>query len=560
MKDKKFQDLELLRNKANLTTILNQFLKTKLDMYNKYIDLTKKTMTKSISNKETSIEIFNSYINEIKKDYDILKTDYENNYLSKYQSLLDNYFDEINMGRPVLLQNINEEFTLNYFKDKFESVIRGLKDSIKLSKEFSIFREPKRDSLVETTIGNKEIEKTSEELQQCMLYECKNCNKFKYKIKKSNYLISEMKKNISILKKYLEDEKSKNKKDDKIDTISNEPTNENEENIILSKGTFKNERNNLEHFTKRSILKLELDEISDEERAHNKSDEDNRGFISNRKKEIAQKFGNITKKKTIKKQKSKQFKQKKRNSTITNFIKVEDLFNISIEEGEKEKIIDEELHSDEESNFEIKIKQQKQMKNDYFDKIRQTIPEINLKQIEYNKLRAIKEVDRYSIQRRKYKKYNIKELKSKIEQMNYKANLLEQKEKVMKEFIKKNKENYMQLKLMKDTLTAYRKRLSGPINLMPNIDLIKEEENDLKDFFDSDNEEEKKEKEKGNEIEKEKVELEKEIKKKEKINKNNIDFKVSFIYGKGSKKKMEDKFFKNNLKEKTKKRNRAKSK
>ena len=560
MKDKKFQDLELLRNKANLTTILNQFLKTKLDMYNKYIDLTKKTMTKSISNKETSIEIFNSYINEIKKDYDILKTDYENNYLSKYQSLLDNYFDEINMGRPVLYQIINEEFTLNYFKDKSESVIRGLKDSIKLSKEFSIFREPKRDSLVETTIGNKEIEKTSEELQQCMLYECKNCNKFKYKIKKNNYLISEMKKNISILKKYLEDEKSKNKKDDKIDTISNEPTNENEENIILSKGTFNNERNNLEHFTKRSILKLELDEISDEERAHNKSDEDNRGFISNRKKEIAQKFGNITKKKTIKKQKSKQFKQKKKNSTITNFIKVEDLFNISIEEGEKEKIIDEELHSDEESNFEIKIKQQKQMKNDYFDKIRQTIPEINLKQIEYNKLRAIKEVDRYSIQRRKYKKYNIKELKSKIEQMNYKANLLEQKEKVMKEFIKKNKENYQQFKLVKDTLSAYRKRLSGPINLMPNIDLIKEEENDLKDFFDSDNEEEKKEKEKGNEIEKEKVELEKEIKKKEKINKNNIDFKVSFIYGKGSKKKMEDKFFKNNLKEKTKKRNRAKSK
>ena len=296
MKDKKFQDFELLRNKASLTAILNQCLKAKLDMYKKYIDLTKETMTKSISNEGTSIKIFNSYIKEIQKDYDILKTDYENNYLSKYQSLLDNYFDEINMGKPVLHQYINEEFTLKYFIDKSESVIRGLKDSIKLSKEFSIFREPKRDSLVETTIGNKEIEKTSDELQQCMLYECKNCNKFKYKIKKSNYLISEMKKNISILKKYLEDEKSKNKKDDKIDTISNEPTNENEENIILSKGTFKIERNNLEHFTKRSILKLELDEISDEERAHNKSDEDNRGLISNRKKKIAQKFGNITKK------------------------------------------------------------------------------------------------------------------------------------------------------------------------------------------------------------------------------------------------------------------------
>jgi hypothetical protein len=190
-------------------------LKAKLDLYIKYIGLTKETMTKSISNKDASIAIFNSYIDDIKKDYDILKIDYEKNYLFIYQSLLDNYFDEISMGKPILNQNINEEFTLNYYKDKSENIIKGLKESIKSSKEFSIFREPKRDSLVDTKIGNKEIEKTTEELQQCMLYECKNYNKFKHKIKKSNYLISEMKKNIAILKKYLEDEKSKNKNDDK---------------------------------------------------------------------------------------------------------------------------------------------------------------------------------------------------------------------------------------------------------------------------------------------------------------------------------------------------------
>ena len=546
MKDKKVEDFELLRNEARLITILNHNLKAKLDLYIKYIGLTKETMTKSISNKDASIAIFNSYIDEIKKDYDN-----EKNYLSIYQSLLDDYFNELSNRKPILNKIINEEFTLNYYKDKSENIIKGLKESIKSSKEFSIFREPKRDSLVDTKIGNKEIEKTTEELQQCMLYECKNYNKFKHKIKKSNYLISEMKKNIAILKKYLEDEKSKNKNDDKMDNISNAPTNENEESIIKTKNTFKIERKNIKHLTHRNILKLELDEGSDEERAHNKSTEDNRGFISNRIKEKAQKLTNYKKRKSIKK--LPKIILKRRNSIITHFIKVEDLFNVSIEEGENEKIIEEELHSDDESNFENKIKQKKQMSKDCLEEIRKTIPSINLKQIEYNKLRAIKEVDRYSIQRRKFKKYYIKELKSKIEQMNNKVNLLEQKEKDMKEIIKNYKEKYQQIKLIKDTLSAYRKRLSGLLEPIHNLDNIKEEENECQDFFDSDSEEKEKEEEKGKE-------QEKDIKKKYNININNNDFKVSFIYGKRSKKKMENKFFKNNLKEKTKKIKRAKSK
>jgi len=83
------------------------------------------------------------------------------------------------MGMPVLHQYINEEFTLNYYKDKCESII-----SIKTSSKFSLFQESTREFLVEITIGNKEIEKTTDELHQYILYECKMYNKFKYKIKK----------------------------------------------------------------------------------------------------------------------------------------------------------------------------------------------------------------------------------------------------------------------------------------------------------------------------------------------------------------------------------------
>jgi len=581
MKDQKYKDFELLKNKSSLVEILNQCLKEKLKFYTKYIGLTKEIMTKPISNEDDSISVINSYIEVIQKDYDILKEKYD-----KYKSLLDFYFDEISFGKPILEQNINEAFCLNYYKDKSESIIRGLKDSIKLSKEFAIFREPKRDSLVDTTIGNREITKTTDDFQQSMLYECKCYKKIKNKIKKNNNLISEMKKNIAILKKYLEDEKSKNKKGDKSETISNEPTNENEENIIESKNTFKIEKKNFKILTKRSFLNLELDEGSDEKRAHNNSAEDNRGYISNRKKENASKFRNIKKKKTIKKSKQINIINKKRkNKTIENFQKVEDLFNISMEEGENEKIIDEELHSDDEYNFEIKIKQQKQISKYSLNEIKKIIPTINLKQIEYNKIRLIKEVDRYSIQRRKYKRYNLKELKSKIEQMNYKANLLEKKMKVMEEYIKKNNENYQQLKHIKDSLTAYRKRLSfsrTPLNI-PIIDSIKEEENDCQDFYDSEIIEKEKEKEKKEEendnqdsFDSEITKKEKEKEKKEdekdiliKNNNNSNDFKISVvfrkakknnIYGKELKKMMEDKFSKNKIKEKSKNKGRAKSK
>mgnify|MGYP006873063286 CR=1 FL=1 len=570
MKDKKIQNFELLRNKASIIAILNQCLKTKLDLYNKYIGLTKETMTKCISNENAAISIFNTYIYEIQKDYDTLKVDCEKNYFPIHQSLIVQIFNEINWGKPILNKCINEEFSLNYYKDKSESIIRGLKNSIQSSKEFSIFREPKREWLVEIAKGNKEIVKTTAELQQNMLYECKNLNKLRNKIKNSDYLISKMKKNIAVLKKYLEDEKSKNKKDDKPENISNQPTNENEENEISRKKTFKIGKHNFRIFTKRSFLNLELDEENDEKRAQNKSSEINRGYISNRTKEKSQKLGLIKRKKTIKKSK---LGYRKKNTIIQQFIKVEDLFNISMDDDDKEDIIVEELHSDDENNFENKIKQQKKISKCDLNKIDGiTIPTINLKQIEYNKIRVIKEVDRYSIQRREYKRYNIKELKSKIEQMNHKANLLEQKEKVMEEYIKKYKEKYNEMKPILDSLTAYKKRLSSALNHNSNIDNIKEDENDDLDFYDDKIKEKGQEKNQEKEQEKhqEKEEHEIDIKIKNQINiKNSNDFKISAImrkahkkniYGKELKQMVENKFFKNKLKEKAKNRERANSK
>ena len=98
---------------------------------------------------------------------------------------------------------------------------------------------------------------------------------------------------------------------------------------------------------------------------------------------------------------------KVKNKIISEFKKVEDLFNTSSEDDEKEKLIDDEIHSDDESVFEKKIKQPIKLTTSHLNEVKQIIPEINLKQIEYNKFKIMKEDDLYSLQRRKFKSQNI---------------------------------------------------------------------------------------------------------------------------------------------------------
>ena len=154
-------NIEILANEANETMILNKYLNKKIELYNKYISLTKNTMQKFFTDKNNSgINLFNSYINEIQKDYDNLKDEYDKNYYPKYQSLLEDCLSDITMNKPILKQYRAEEFILDYLKYEKEDLINGLKKSIKQSKHFHLFREPKRDSLIDMKKGNKEIEKT----------------------------------------------------------------------------------------------------------------------------------------------------------------------------------------------------------------------------------------------------------------------------------------------------------------------------------------------------------------------------------------------------------------
>ena len=82
-----------------------------------------------------------------------------------------------------------------------------------------------------------------------------------------------------------------------------------------------------------------------------------------------------------------------KNKIIKEFTKIEDLFDLSEEEGESEEIIDDELHSDDETFFENRIKPASKLSVQYLKKIKSSIPELNLKQIEFNSQKKEQEID-----------------------------------------------------------------------------------------------------------------------------------------------------------------------
>ena len=492
---------ELIEKKKEVI-LLNKFLENKLSLYKKYVELTKDIMNKfPIDDKDSALKLFNSYIDVINNDYNNLKEEYDKKIDNKYQSLLEESTSDITIGRPILYQYRNEEFYLDYLEKEKEDLITGLKKSVKQSKEFHLFREPKRDILIDIKNGNKEIDKAVNDLQQNMLYECKKCNKFKERKKKYKYQIDEIKKNIKILEKYIKEEKKNIDFDNNIENVKKPSLfapNKNEKEKVIEEENQNKEKNFIENGMENKIEiengmenKIEIEngmkkenlkekrkkspkEIIMENKIENEKEKENGmtnkyfygkidfkqsinialnpNFMKNFQKKKESKGDDNSRrhssrdKNNKKKHGGKNLKTSiralnKKNKIISEFEKVEQLFEISIDD-EKEGIIDEELHSDDDTVFENRIKKKKDLK-DYLKDLKKTIPEINLKQIEFNKIKIINEADVFSNQRRNYKNQNIeksiKELKKQIVKMKEKLEYIKIKEKYMKEYMEKFK-------------------------------------------------------------------------------------------------------------------------
>ena len=380
---------------------INKYLHKKLEIYQKYNKLTKEIVDKCFSGKEEKpLVLFSNYSQTIQNDYEKIKKDYDNIY-SKFNSLLEECRSEISMGKPIFDQKKNEEFKMDYLLIQKEDIINSLKKSITLSKQYRLFREPKRDIFINIKKGNKLSEKIANILRETVLKQCKKCNKFYNNIKLYKSKINGISNNIDLLKKYIEVHK---------DFTLRTQNSDNKPDIL---GNYE--------------MKVNLGEkLYIEDKKHNNSDE-NRDCHKSRK--------------------------NKRNETILQFIRVENLFDLPSEEGEDEKIIDDELHSDDDTILEGKIKFPKQLSTSYLSDIKKTIPQFNFSQINFNKGKMNGEVDIYSLQRRqKYKSQDvdiqIREQKKMIDKMTYKLEILKQKENIMKDFVKKLKEKYDEIKSM----------------------------------------------------------------------------------------------------------------
>ena len=399
--DEESKKIKILADTANKRMTINKYLHKKLEIYQNYNKLTKEIMNKCFTEKkELPLVLFNNYTKTIQNDYEKIKKDYDNIY-SKFNSLLEECRSEISMGKPIFDQKKNEEFKMDYLLIQKEDIINSLKKSITLSKQYRLFREPKRDIFINIKKGNKLSEKIANILRETVLKQCKKCNKFYNNIKLYKSKINGISNNIDLLKKYIEVHK---------DFTLRTQNSDNKPDIL---GNYE--------------MKVNLGEkLYIEDKKHNNSDE-NRDCHKSRK--------------------------NKRNETILQFIRVENLFDLPSEEGEDEKIIDDELHSDDDTILEGKRKFPKKLSTSYLSDIKKTIPQFNFSQINFNKGKMNGEVDIYSLQRRqKYKSQDvdiqIREQKKMIDKMTYKLEILKQKESIMKDFVKKLKEKYDEIKSM----------------------------------------------------------------------------------------------------------------
>lgn len=395
-------DLEILARNVNKQYAINKNLQKKLTIYKQYFILTKEIMKKTMQNKNNStLSIFSQYSDQIIKDCNNLKIDIKTIRI-KYDSILEECRSDLTMGKPILAQKRNEDFSNEFKIIEKNDIINTLRQSIKSSKNYRLFREPKRESFVDLKKGNKEMENLQRDIHQNMLYNLKKCNKCTHKIKKYELKKESIKKNIELLNNYM---KSKDLKASNFE--------------ILTKN---NEKKKTMPFTERNNNLLEIGKHIDNDNDINNSDDDKR----NKKNE------------------------KLKNKIIKEFKKIEDILNISEEEGESEEIIDEELHSDDDTFFENKIKITNKISKQYLKNIKSSIPALNLKQIEFNSQKKDEEIDLYSLERRKYKNKNvngqIKDMKAKIEKISKKLTLLKRKENQMREFAKKIKKNYESIK------------------------------------------------------------------------------------------------------------------
>ena len=459
----------------------NKFLINQKERYTNQINLIKKIFMKNSKlindNKLNKNDINIILIDEIKNFYNsLISSNFElkkeeKKLQNKYNNCKDEILKEDSMNKQLLLNIQYDNFILIYQLKEKDGIIKKLNEAFESIKGNIYFKEPKREFLINKSnkwgdyIFNNNINSLSEkmmgECQNFILYHNK-CEKREKEKKNINKKIELYKDLIKYYNNYLNDNKQ-NKNNLKINN-NNVKNNKNKKTSkdkdILTKSIYLPNDNKLSLFENEDNL-YDGNLMIDEEKKKNEDNIDKN--IINENEQLYSTFFNENNYKSLFKHKSNQIKynnnnnnnniSKKSSKSIKNFLTVDELFDINNHEGKSEAIIDDELHSDDEAMFEIKVKPLKKISIHYIPKIKNQVPKINLAQIEFNKQKVMNEADLYSLQRRQFKmqnlEENIKTMKKKIKKIRHLCKLNKKKIIAFENYAKNIENNYKALKPLK---------------------------------------------------------------------------------------------------------------
>ena len=476
-KQKQKEEIFSLAEDATSKIIKNKIISSQINNYSKHIEFIKSFIKKlsennKLNNKSTqnitSISLvkneLNNFIENIKSNIELLKS--ENNKLEqKYKTNHEKYFT-VNSTNKIVEE---DAFILSYSLTQRLNIIKKLKQSIHTSKDYNIFQEPKRETLIDIKIGEENIERNNDNLQRLAFYEIKQFNKYynrtQRKLKKINFyknriqifnqIINYFRQNNNSNKNYL-----KTYSDDKrFNLHKNENDFNNNYNNNISYTVVKNKKPQNKKIYKKengdldTNLNINLFQVFNNTDL-NPSTNDTEIFYSLTNSQIINckndndfilNDSSLKKKKTIK------------------IPTVEELFDVANNEGEKEEIIDDELHSDEEVVFQPKVKQNKKIIKNYLPKIKEQIPKISLSLIEYNKMKVMNEADLYSYNKRQEQRgnpdENIKIIKNKLKIIKRRCGLNQKKLETLQNFVKECENDYNRLKSMKVQMSVKDKKI-----------------------------------------------------------------------------------------------------
>jgi len=443
--------IAILADKARENIIQNKYLLEKINIF-KHEIITVKNLINSFWLNSNQPKIKNIIASKYKEQLALFNSNLKeeiNKGQQKLKVLHKNSLNELSIEDRTLSQLSIDNFILNNTLSKLNSTTQSLNDSIELSKKHEIFREPKRESIIDIKQSKSVFPVYNLEMQQKMLSYCRAYSKYRYKNAKKLIKININKQNINalidIIKSYtskLTEEPPENNLQIKKSKI---PNNSNINNkIIKKKGKSKGKK--LKRTKSKSKFSSNALEQKLQEQNIVKSNEHRRNSF-NKQNPLNISFGNNFNS-DIKVKKEKQTERKK-----INILKIDELLDIDNIEAEDENIIDNELNSDDDVFFEKKVKPKKTINKEYITDLRKDVPIINLSQIEFNKIKVINEADAYSFQKRKLEQNNIawqiKNFKKQIKNLEKQIAINKNKLKVIHNFIEDVKYNYKLLRPIK---------------------------------------------------------------------------------------------------------------